>query len=222
MAFLSACATAPFGSFEAEPGERVGLVNLVEDQFTHIHVGTTVFNNNESVHDAVDLDVPAYINQTARETLERNGFQVIDLAANRLPSHEGSSLLHAGWNGLDIRNVHREPLQDLMRELDLDWILVFESTNLTDPIGGTTVSYAGYGLYTRSFMTLSGAHAYSHVRGYGITSDPALLVAWKGPEKSPSVDFQAIDESTIESLEQEIRRLSDLIVSNTLAEMGIR
>jgi hypothetical protein len=57
----------------------VGIINLIEDKLTHIHVGTTVFNNFSKKYET-DFNFPGYIeNELSNNIQEKCIFTVVKI-----------------------------------------------------------------------------------------------------------------------------------------------
>jgi len=218
---LQGCATSPGASYEPAPGHRIGVLNLVEESYTHTHVGTTVFNNKVDAHDYDQLNVHEYITARVINDLEARSLQALIIRPGELPGLSESDLVGMGWNDYRIRPEHVDDLEAVMAEHGLSLLLVFESFQRQDHVGGSSVHIGGYGLYTRSFFGAGASRAYSNVWGYGIRSNPVAYVAAGGTRTTRDVEFSSIDESTIRALEAAVQPIIDEVVNNTFANVGI-
>lgn len=218
---LQGCATSPGATYESRPGHKVGVLNLVEEDYTHTHIGTTVFNNKVSSHGHSRFNVPEYITDSVIDKLQARGLEPVVIRREDWPTLVESDLVSMGWNDYRIRPEHLDELESLMAQKDLSLLLVFESFRRQDHIGGSSVHVGGYGLYTRSFLGAGSARAYSNIWGYGIRSNPVAYVAAAGTGSTREVEFRTLNDSTIQELETAIQPLIEEIVNNTFQNVGI-
>lgn len=218
---LQGCATSSSVSYEPAPGHKVGVLNLVEETYTHTHVGTTVFNNKVTSHSHSQINVHDYINASVAEELEMRSLEAVFIDQQKWPGLADSSLVSMGWSDYRIRPGKLEEIQRVMAQQGLSLLLVFESFDRQDHVGGSSVHIGGYGLYTRSFLGVGATRAYANVWGYGIKSDPAEYVAAGGTRTIRDVEFREIDDSTIQDLEIVIQPIIEEIVSSTFENVGL-
>lgn len=218
---IAGCATGPRVTYEPEPGQTIGVLNLVEENYTHTHIGTTVFNNKVSSHPYAGFNVHDFIDNSVIDKLEARNLKAVVIHQQEWPSLAESGLVRMGWDDYRVRTEHLDEIQRLMAQNNLSLLLVFESFRRQDHIGGSSVHVGGYGLYTRSFLGAGTSRAYSNVWGYGIKSNPVAYVAAGGTRSVRAVEFTDIDDSTILELENAIQPIIEEIVDNTLENVGI-
>ena len=64
------------------PGARIGILNVLEPQMTHVDVGSLRFNSFTNSYD-VDWDIPGYINRMIENDLRARGrYTFIPLAVD--------------------------------------------------------------------------------------------------------------------------------------------
>ena len=64
------------------PGARIGILNVLEPQMTHVDVGSLRFDSFTKVYN-VDWNIPDYINRTIENDLKSRGnYTFIPIAAN--------------------------------------------------------------------------------------------------------------------------------------------
>ncbi len=157
------CAGSPPVSLQLQLGSRIGILNLLEPQMTHVEFGSLRFNSFTNVYN-VDWNIPGYLNRTIEKDLRAGGnFTFIPIAVN--PSQD--------WKQSMSKNIlyavtEREPddlkafLNQTAKEERLDLIISVSSYDSDRwpqaacfEIGKNPVVTKGYGLYTRT-RALSG------------------------------------------------------------------
>lgn len=157
------CAGSPPVSLQLPPEARIGILNLLEPQMTHVDFGSLRFNSFTNVY-KVDWDIPGFLNRTIEKDLRAGGnFTFIPIAVN--PSED--------WKQSMSKNIlyavtEREPddlkafLNQTAKEERLDLIISVSSYDSDRwqqaacfEIGKNPVVTKGYGLYTRT-RALSG------------------------------------------------------------------
>lgn len=218
---LQGCATSSGVSYEPKSGHKVGVLNMVEETYTHTHVGTTVFNNKVSSHSHARFNVHDAINASVVDKLDARGLEAVIIEQEEWPDLVESDLVRMGWSDYRIRPEKLGEIEEVMARHELSLLLVFESFRRQDHIGGSSVHVGGYGLYTRSFLGAGSSRAYSNVWGYGIKSDPVAYVAAGGTRTIRDVEFREIDDATIQELETAIEPIIEEIVGNTFQNVGL-
>jgi hypothetical protein len=159
----SACAGSQPVRLQLPPGARIGIVNALEAQMTHVAVGALRFNSFTNVH-TVDWDIPNHIDRTLEKALrERGGHTVVPLTVDAPAGWERSTsngVLSAvnGWMPRGLRSF----LERMAEESRLDAIVTvtsYDSGSWPEAacfrIGKDAISTRGYGLFTRD-RALSG------------------------------------------------------------------
>lgn len=163
MASALGCAGSPPVPLQLQPEARIGVLNLLAPQMTHVDFGSLRFNSFTNVYN-VDWDIPGYLNRTIEKDLSAGGnFTLIPIAVN--PSED--------WKQSMSKNIlsavtEREPddlkafLNQAAEEERLDLIISVSSYDSDSwpqaacfEIGKNPVATKGYGLYTRT-RALSG------------------------------------------------------------------
>jgi len=145
------------------PGARIGILNVLEPQMTHVDVGSLRFNSFTHSYD-VDWDIPGYINRTIENDLRARGQNTFIPLAVDAPADWKQSMSAgiisavSAWFPRDLRAF----LKQAAEENRLDVIVSVSSFDTGRwpqddcfKIGKSEVATNGYGLFTRT-RALSG------------------------------------------------------------------
>jgi hypothetical protein len=158
------CAGSQPVQLQLPPGARIGILNVLEQEMTHVHVGSLRINSFTNVY-PVDWNLPAYLNRTIENDLRARGsYTLIPLAVNadagwkQSISRNITSTVNA-WMPGDLRAYLRQAVEDNR----LDAVISVSSYNsgmwegdVCFKIGKNDgISTQGYGLFTRT-RALSG------------------------------------------------------------------
>lgn len=206
---LAACATTspvPKGPVVAN---RVGLVNLVQPQLTHSHVGVTIFGNEAKRVEPQQLRAPEYLARKLDEALQARGVELVpvELPAGLVEAKNG--LVSMGWNAYRVREEYAAALRELMQSRGLDVLWVVESMALQDPIGRSTVIIDGHGLYTRRVLGDDLPHAYAFLWGYGLQAGSLAVVGAAGAREYAPIEAAGLDAATIPRIEAALQPMFD-------------
>ena len=158
------CAGSSPVRLEMPSGARIGILNLLEPQMTHVHVGSLRIDSFTNVY-PVEWNLPAYLNRTIANELRAHGsYALIPLAVNAEAGRKQSiskdiaSTVNA-WMPGGLRAY----LQQVVEENGLDAVISVSSYDsglwegdVCFKIGkNDVISTQGYGLFTRA-RALSG------------------------------------------------------------------
>lgn len=150
------CAGSQPVRLQLPPGARIGILNVLEPQMTHIHVGALRFDGFTTSHE-VDWDIPGYMNRVIENNLKARGsITMVPLAADASAAWRqatANDLIRAvNWR---IPGDLRTFLEKAALENRLDAIVSVSSYNSSlqrqescFSIGKTAVATQGYGLFT--------------------------------------------------------------------------
>jgi len=157
------CAGSQPVRLQLPPGARIGILNVLEPQMTHVDVGSLRFNSLTHSYD-VDWDIPGYIQRTIENDLRARGHNTfIPLAVDApedLKQSMSAGIISAvsAWFPRDLRAF----LEQAAEENRLDAIVSVSSFDTARwpqedcfKIGKSEVATNGYGLFTRT-RALSG------------------------------------------------------------------
>jgi hypothetical protein len=157
------CAGSQPVQLQLPPGVRIGILNVLESQMTHVDVGTLRFDSFTNVYN-VDWNIPGYINRTVENDLKARGnYTFIPLAVNapadwKQSMSKGIVSAVNSWMPGDFKSY----LQQAAAENRLDAIISASSYDTGTwqqeacfEIAKHEVVTKGYGLYTR-IRVLSG------------------------------------------------------------------
>jgi hypothetical protein len=157
------CAGSQPVRLQLPPEARIGILNLLEPQMTHVDFGSLRFDSFSKVYN-VDWDIPGYLTRTIENDLRAGGnFTFIPIAVNASEDWKQSmskNILSSvtEWVPDDLKAF----LNQTAEEERLDLIISVSSYDSDSwpqaacfEIGKNPVATKGYGLYTRT-RVLSG------------------------------------------------------------------
>jgi hypothetical protein len=241
------CAGSQPVRLQLPPGARIGILNVLEPQMTHIDVGSLRFDSFTKVY-KVDWNIPDYINRTIENELKaRNNYTFIPIAVNAPADWKQSmatGILSAvnAWLPGDLKAF----LKQTAEENRLDVIVSVSSYDTGTwqqdacfEIASNAVATKGYGLYTRTTV-LSGfsnllpvghnkATPYANIIVAIFQTQPVALATYgQAPcSKSPLPDFpwasdiQFLSPAVIQQLRPHVERLSAEAARTALANAGL-
>jgi hypothetical protein len=242
-----ACAGSPPAPIQLPPGARIGMLNLLEPQMTHVAVGALRLDSSTKVY-PVDWDLPGYVNRSIQNELRAHGrYAFIPLATDAAADWKQSisnGVLSAvnAWLSGDLESF----LERTAEENRLDAIISvsgYASESWPDAacfkIGKDAIATNGYGLYTRDKL-LSGfsnlapvgrdtAIPYANIIVAVFRTRPAALSAYARapcgksslPEFPESSGLQALNPGVIRQVKPYIERLAAEAARNALREAGL-
>jgi hypothetical protein len=206
---LAACATTspvPTGPVMAN---RVGLVNLVQPQLTHSHVGVTMFGNEAKRVEPQQLRAPEYLAQKLGEALQARGVELVPVELPPELAEAGERFVSMRWSTYSVREEYAAALRELMQSRGLDVLWVVESSAWQDPIGQSTVIVEGHGLYTRRVLGDDLPHAYAFLWGYGLQAESLAVVGAAGVREYAPIEAAELDAATIPRIEAALQPMLD-------------
>jgi hypothetical protein len=157
------CTGSQTARLQLPPEARIGILNVLEQQMTHVDVGSLRVDSFTKVYN-VDWNIPDYINRTIENDLRASGnYTLVPLAINDSAGWKQSmsnSILSAvkAWMPDDLKAY----LKQAAEENRLDVIISVSSYDsglwqqaACFTIAKNAVATKGYGLYTRT-RVLSG------------------------------------------------------------------
>lgn len=243
----SACAESRPVRLQLPPGARIGMLNVLEPQMTHVAVGALRFDSFTKVY-PVDWDLPGYVNRSIQNELRAHGrYAFIPVAADAAAEWKRSisnSVLSAvnAWLPGDLKSF----LERTAEENRLDAIISvssYDSESWPDAacfkIGKDAIATNGYGLYTRDKL-LSGlsnlapvgrdtATPYANIIVAVFQARPAALSAYARapcgnsslPEFLESSGLQALKPAVIRQVKPYVEQLAAAAAQSALKEAGL-
>jgi hypothetical protein len=241
------CAGSQPVRLQLPPGARIGILNVLEPQVSHVAVGAMRFDSFTHVYN-VDWNIPGYLNSVIENDLRARGkYTFIPLAVNATADWKQStstsilSAVDAMMPG-DLKAF----MEQTARENRLDVIISVSSYDSgmwqqgsCFEIAKNAVATKGYGLYTRS-SALSGlssllpvgqntAAPYANIIVAIFQPQPATLAAYgQAPCGKASIpdfpwgsDLQVLSPAVIQRLRPHIERLSAEAVQAGLGNAGL-
>jgi len=234
-------------SLQLQPGSRIGILNLLEPQMTHVDFGSLRFNSFTNGYN-VDWNIPGYLNRTIEKDLRAGGkFTFIPIAVN--PSEDwkqsmSKNILYAvtQWVQDDLKAF----LNQIAEEERLNLIVSVSSYDsgrwpqvACFKIGKNPVVTKGYGLYTRT-RVLSGlsqrlsplpntATPYANIVVAIFQTRPVTLASYaQAPCSQSSMadfpwssDLQSLSPEVIQKVKPHVEQLSAEAAHSALANAGL-
>jgi len=246
---VMACAASQSARLQLPPGARIGILNALEPQMTHVDVGTLRVDSFTRAYD-VDWDIPGYVGRAIEKDLRARGdFTFVPMAVDTTSGWKQSTsdrILNAvkGWTAGEMKAY----LEKTAAENRLDAIVTVSSyrsgtweEKACFKIGKAgVVDTKGYGLFTRTkaLSGLSGllpvvgqnqATAFANVIVAVFQPKPATLAAYAAAPCSKSSlpdfpwgsDLKSLDPSVIRQVRAEVERLSAEAVRKALGAAGM-
>jgi hypothetical protein len=241
------CAGSQPVHMQLPPGARIGILNVLEPQTTHVHVRSLRFDSFTKVYD-VDWNTPDYISRTIENDLKARGnYTFIPIAVNAPADWKQSTatgILSAvnAWMPRDLRAFLKQTVEENRLDVIISVSSYDTSTWQQDAcfvIGKSAVDTQGYGLFTRT-RVLSGfsnrlpvgqntATPYANIIVAIFQPQPVTLATygWAPCSTSPLPDFpwaddiQLLSPTVIQQLRPHIERLGAEAAQSALANAGL-
>jgi hypothetical protein len=242
------CAGSQPVRIQLPPSARIGILNVLDPQMTHVDVGSFRIDSFTNVYN-VDWDIPGYVSRKIETDLRARGsYTFIPLAVNADAGWKQS--MSAGivsavnsWMPGDLKDF----LEKTAAENRLDLIVSVSSydsgtwqQDACFEIGKSAVVTKGYGLFTRT-RPLSGlsnllpvaqnqATPYANIIVAVFQPRPATLTAYAAaPCSKESLqdfpwqsDLQFLGPAVIKQVRPFVERLSAEAVQSALGNAGLR
>jgi hypothetical protein len=241
------CAGSQPVRLQLPPEARIGILNLLAPQMTHVDFGSLRFNSYTKVYN-VDWDIPGYLNRTIENDLKAGGnYTFIPVAVNApedLKQSMSQNIVYAvtGWVHDDLKAFLNQTAEDKRLDLIIS-VSSYDSDRWPQvscfEIGKNPVVTKGYGLYTRS-RVLSGlsqlfsplqntATPYANIVVAVFQTRPVNLASYaQAPcSKSSLADFpwksdlQFLSPEVIKQVRPHIEQLSAEAAQTALANAGL-
>ena len=247
MMSLTGCAGSQPVRLQLPPEARIGILNLLETDMTHVDVGSLRFDSFTKVY-KVDWNIPGYLTRTIESDLRARGsYTFIPIAGNAPQDWKQSmsnSILNAvtGWMGDELKSY----LNQTAAENRLDLIISVSSYDsgrwpqaACFKIAKDPVATKGYGIYTRS-KALSGlsqffspfqntANPYADIVVAIFQTRPATLAGYaQAPCSQSSLpdfpwknDLRFLSPEVIRQVRPHVERLSAEAARTALTNVGL-
>jgi hypothetical protein len=241
------CAGSQPVRLQLPPDARIGILNVLEPQMTHVDVGTLRFDGFTNVY-KVDWDIPGYLNRTIENDLKTRGnYTFIPLAVDADAGWKqtmSSGILSAvnSWMPGDLKAFLENAAAENRLDVIVSVISYDSGTWQQDAcfeIGKSAVVTKGYGLFTRTralsaFSNLlpvgqNSATPYANIIVAVFQPQPATLAAygWAPCSKSSLPDFpwkgdlQFLSPEVIRQIRPHVERLSAEASKTGLGNAGL-
>jgi len=248
MISVLGCAGSQPVRLQLPPEARIGILNLLAPDMTHVDVGSLRFDSFTKDYQ-VDWDLPGYLNRTIEKDLSgRGSYTVVPIAGNAGQDWRQSmsnSILNAvtGWMGDELKAFMNQTAEDTRLDLIIS-VSSYDTGKWTQAacfkIGKNPVAAKGYGLYTRTGV-LSGlsellpvgrptATPYANILVAIFQTRPVSLAGYaRAPCSKASLtdfpsksDLQYLSSEVIEQVKPHVERLSAEAVRTALANVGLQ
>jgi hypothetical protein len=241
------CAGSQPVRLQLPPGARIGILNVLETQMTHVDVGSLRFDSFTNVYN-VDWSLPGYLATTIENDLKARGsYTFIPIGVNASAERKQSmsnGILSAinAWMPGDLEGF----LKQAAEENRLDLIISVSSYDTAAwqqdacfTIASNAVVTKGYGLYTRT-SALSGlssllpvgqntATPYANIIVAIFQPRPVALATYgrapcsQGPLQNFSwpADIQFLGPAQINPLKPQVEQLSRKAAKTALGNAGL-
>lgn len=161
LLFLAGCASVPANFGKPPATSNIGIVLLIDENPTYLHVGTTIFSN-ENIDTASNSEFKKVFGEEISGILQSGGHKPRLIEPTGLLLKERESLFSYMSSNVNFKDVVKNELTQLAQENGLEFIvLVYPNSGPAWPNSSTYLS--GYGLYTRCFFGSCNAYALDYV-----------------------------------------------------------
>ena len=248
LMIVSGCAGSQPARLQLTPDARIGILNVLESDMTHVDIGSLRFDSFTKVY-KVDWNIPDYLTRIIENDMRARGSYTFVSLADNAPQDWKQSMSNnilnsiTGWMGDEIKDF----LNQTAEENHLDLIISVSSYDsgrwpqaACFKIANDPVATKGYGLYTRS-KALSGlsqlfspfqntAIPYADIVVGIFKTRPATLAGKATAPCSKSSltnfpwksDLRLLGPEVIRQVRPHIERLSAEAVHNALANAGLQ
>lgn len=151
---------------------------MIENEFTHVHVGTTVFNNFSKTYD-YDFDFSKFVEAELIKNLNKHTtYEIVKIQPTVL-------LLSNRENFIKVDKTEKKvglnpslipEFENLSKNYNVDIFLIMRSYSSGDFIANSSMQLSGHGLYTRSILGVMGSFAYANFIIQGVASTPPTFI----------------------------------------------
>lgn len=184
--FIAGCTTIPpLPKIEFSRGDHIGLLVEGGDNPTHTHIGTTIFNNFTKKY-SYNWDLNTELTRTIEKTIRNKGLTAVDLRKEGLTYADVSDLIQAAGDKWQIAPGKENIIRRLREQFRLKGLIILKESRVITGLecfgGPCSVRYAdGAGLYTRSFLGITGYLAVTAYQWNFFVLDPFADVTKVNP-----------------------------------------
>ena len=174
LLFLAGCASVPANFGKPPASSNIGIILLIDENPTYMHVGTTIFNN-ESIEVASNTEFRQLFGNEISRLIQSGGHKPKLIEPSSKLVQERSSLFSYMSSNVNFKDEVKNELTLLAQEQGLDFIvLVYPNSGPAWP--NSSANLSGYGLYTRCFLGSCNAYALDYVgaRIYDVKNNSSL------------------------------------------------
>lgn len=199
---------------DANSAGKILLINLIEPELTHSHVGYTAFGTYENKI-SNDWGLSQRLEDRVKESLEYEGYTVQQI---QLPEDLAEEVLKSSFLTLEDRGIRARALPLLEAEMehaDADIVVVLRTYAATLP--ATFTKNAGYGLLTMHGQKVGLAFLYANVAAEVIRGRPVSALPRPRPRESECKLYFKTSEIQLDSFKS--MQASDLLPYRSAIEM---
>lgn len=205
--------------------EKVGIVNLVENDPKLINMGVTIFSRNEQSLD-LDWNISKRIDD---EFSQRLSTRLVHIQPPKWLVDNGGAITSAGWSKFHLKDEYIPLVKELCEAEGVDVLTVVRS--YSSSFYGKPDNLYGYGVYTRRALGVGHAAAFSSLWLSAFSCESPSQMLKVTTEQPVKVDEVTIGDSSTAVALSEIEKALPAVESITdkaletfldnLAEMGI-
>jgi len=210
------------------PKARVGIINLVDEEATHTHIGTTVFNNFEKKY-PVDWGFPQKLEKELITQIKKStNLDVVKIQPTETLISNEINIVQSKFKFY----INPDLLPEIAKIKDqnkVDVLLIIRDIQGEDYFEGTGQYLKNYGLYTRSFLMIKSAHAYAYTKIEGIHGNPPKYIGGAFFLEHPKIkgfkfpsDIEQLDIEQLNNLGHYITDQIPEFIKNALIQMGLK
>ncbi|MFQ3251549.1 MAG: hypothetical protein ACI9O6_003399 [Glaciecola sp.] len=161
LLLLAGCASVPANFGKPPVASNIGVVLLIDETPTFMHVGTTIFNN-ENLDSASETKFSKMFGDQISEILSSGGHTPKIIEPTSLLVKERESLFSYMSSNINFKDLIKSELNQLAQKNELEYVVIVYPNS--GPAWPNSSAYlAGYGLYTRCVFGSCNAYALDYV-----------------------------------------------------------
>lgn len=147
-----------------EPEARIGIINLMADDVTHYHIGTTIFNNGLRTY-PVDWALREHVTLDVLRAVSQLGYSGVVIPPTQTLTESREKIYGEGGPGLflGITKTASKELIDVSRTADLDGLVVIATERLN------------FFMSSGSFMTAKQTTLPDYISDWGVATRANFL-----------------------------------------------
>ncbi len=160
------------------PTSRVGVINMIKDEITHVHVGTTVINNFSKKY-SFNYNFPIFVENELIQTIKENSnYEVVKIPPTKILIERKDKLVRYSKKDKKVylNTVLVPEFNSLSEKYNIDVFLLMRTYSSRDYIANSPMNLDDYGLYTRSVLGFAGGFSYANLIIQGVSANPPTFI----------------------------------------------